>query len=504
MHNMRALVVDDSKVGRLTMQKKLESFGIGVDLAESGVEALSYLERHRPDVIFMDHMMPELDGFEATRRIKATPATRDIPVIIISGSDDETFVRDARAVGAHDAIAKPPATEAIERVLGSLPRAPTPSPEATTAAPPRPHETPAQPTALPDQAVVQAMVEDRLGQALERLREGLRETLRRDWAAAIEGEREARHRWSEQIGQRLDALAATQTDTARLMTEAQDMGRQLSGLGARLAALQEVVSQITAPPETWFEGAEARFAPRLQEIDAQIERHRALIEELRQQLARQEAALEARDAGAVQDLVERLDSLSERIERLTAALATQEAELRARIASLEQQMAAPEGDASRPALPETELQAAVVAVIEERLAGLHSWAAAQNETLQRLEDRLQSLVQAHAALEAAVSTQVQQARDDLEQRLALLRADGGAPSGAATTALPTPALQTSEPAAAPADTEIDARLAQRLADPLDSRWQAEVEGLRRRLRTLALGCATGGALLLAAILVLAL
>jgi len=73
MRNMKALVVDDSKVGRLTMQKKLEAFGVGVDLAESGLEALNYLEHHRPDVIFMDHVMPELDGFEATRRIKAAP-----------------------------------------------------------------------------------------------------------------------------------------------------------------------------------------------------------------------------------------------------------------------------------------------------------------------------------------------------------------------------------------------------------------------------------------------
>ena len=99
MRNMKALVVDDSNVGRLTMQKKLEAFGVGVDLAESGLEALNYLEHHRPDVIFMDHVMPELDGFEATRRIKAGPATRDIPVIIISGSDDKSLVRDARHWG---------------------------------------------------------------------------------------------------------------------------------------------------------------------------------------------------------------------------------------------------------------------------------------------------------------------------------------------------------------------------------------------------------------------
>ena len=82
MQNLLALVVDDSKVGRLTMMKKLEAMGLKVELAESGPQALDYLSRQHPDLIFMDHMMPEMDGFEVTRRLKADPATREIPVII--------------------------------------------------------------------------------------------------------------------------------------------------------------------------------------------------------------------------------------------------------------------------------------------------------------------------------------------------------------------------------------------------------------------------------------
>lgn len=130
MQNLSALVVDDSKVGRLTMLKKLESLGIQVQMAESGQEALGCLEQTRPDLIFMDHMMPDMDGFETTRRIKASPASRHIPVIVISGNEGPEFIRQAREAGAVDAIVKPPATEVLEQLIASL--------SAPAAAPPAP------------------------------------------------------------------------------------------------------------------------------------------------------------------------------------------------------------------------------------------------------------------------------------------------------------------------------------------------------------------------------
>jgi two-component system cell cycle response regulator len=120
MYDLHALVVDDSKVGRVTMMKKLEALDIQVNLAESGQQALDYLERSRPDVIFMDHMMPEMDGFEVTRRIKSSPATRDIPIIIISGNDGTAFVQEARAAGAMTAITKPPETGVLEQLIATL------------------------------------------------------------------------------------------------------------------------------------------------------------------------------------------------------------------------------------------------------------------------------------------------------------------------------------------------------------------------------------------------
>ncbi|MFN3595053.1 MAG: response regulator, partial [Thiobacillaceae bacterium] len=419
--NMRALVVDDSKVGRLTMQKKLEAFGIGVDLAESGLEALSYLERRRPDMIFMDHMMPGLDGFEATRRIKSSPATRDIPVIIISGSDDEAFVRDARAVGADGAIAKPPTSEAIERILTTLPRPGTAPVEAATAAPPLPSASPTPPAAAPDQAALHAMLEEVLGQALERLRGELLEQIRPEWAAAFDLERREWHHWSEQIGQRLDALTAAQAEAMRTGAEAQ--AAQLARLESRLAALEEAARQPPAPIEAWYEGVDARLGPRLQEIGFQMEQQGMRMEEMRQALAGRLDALDARDDQAMQTLAGQVDALAGQVERLSSAAATQAAALGERIAALEQQQTALESAGHPPSLPETALQAAVERILEERLATFETRVVALDEALQRLQDQLQDLRQSHTALRTALADQSQLLRDDLEQRLAQLRGE---------------------------------------------------------------------------------
>ncbi len=160
MQDLRALVVDDSKVGRLTMRRKLEAMGIRVELAESGPQALDMLSRQRPDLIFMDHMMPDMDGFEVTRRIQASPALRDIPVIIVSGNDEAGFVEEARQAGALDAMTKPPATEALESLLASLPS----RTEAAVAAAPPPAEPRVEAGALAESAVaaLRTEVDERL------------------------------------------------------------------------------------------------------------------------------------------------------------------------------------------------------------------------------------------------------------------------------------------------------------------------------------------------------
>ena len=65
------LVVDDSKSARLMLRKMLQGFGMTVDTAESGEEALNYLRDRQPDAIFMDHTMPGIDGLTAVRQSRA-------------------------------------------------------------------------------------------------------------------------------------------------------------------------------------------------------------------------------------------------------------------------------------------------------------------------------------------------------------------------------------------------------------------------------------------------
>ncbi len=65
-----ALIVDDSKTARVILRRMLEELDLAADTAESAPEAIDYLKEHQPDVIFMDHMMPGMDGFEAIKHIK--------------------------------------------------------------------------------------------------------------------------------------------------------------------------------------------------------------------------------------------------------------------------------------------------------------------------------------------------------------------------------------------------------------------------------------------------
>ncbi|MGB5738117.1 MAG: response regulator [Woeseia sp.] len=102
----RALVVDDSKVARVTLKKQLEQYNLSVELAESGEEALELLKSHVVDVIFMDHIMPGMDGLQAVSLIKSNPKTATIPVMMYTSKEGEVYVSEARALGAVGVLPK--------------------------------------------------------------------------------------------------------------------------------------------------------------------------------------------------------------------------------------------------------------------------------------------------------------------------------------------------------------------------------------------------------------
>lgn len=101
-----ALVVDDSRMARHMLSKMLKEQGIDVDTVESGEEALGYLCSKKPTMIFMDHTMPGMDGFQTLRAIKNDPHTSAIPIIMYTSKEGEVYESQARALGAVDVIPK--------------------------------------------------------------------------------------------------------------------------------------------------------------------------------------------------------------------------------------------------------------------------------------------------------------------------------------------------------------------------------------------------------------
>jgi CheY-like chemotaxis protein len=114
-----ALIVDDSRVARAVLRKTLIDYGIGVDEVPSAEAAIEYLKVDRPDVIFLDHMMPGMDGFDALEALKANPGTATIPVMMYTSQEGRFYVSQARALGAVDVMPKGLAPADVERVLRS-------------------------------------------------------------------------------------------------------------------------------------------------------------------------------------------------------------------------------------------------------------------------------------------------------------------------------------------------------------------------------------------------
>ena len=103
----RILVVDDLETNIKLLEVKLTNQYYEVFTARNGLEALEVLGREKIDIILLDVMMPQMDGFETCRRIKANPKTAYIPVIMVTAlSDVENRVNGLNA-GADDFITKP-------------------------------------------------------------------------------------------------------------------------------------------------------------------------------------------------------------------------------------------------------------------------------------------------------------------------------------------------------------------------------------------------------------
>ena len=104
---LHVLVVDDNAVNRLVAQRLLDKSGCVVVVAVDGQGAMAAVERERFDVVLMDVHMPDMDGLEATRRIRARPGGEMVPIIGVSASAERADVESCRAAGMNDFLAKP-------------------------------------------------------------------------------------------------------------------------------------------------------------------------------------------------------------------------------------------------------------------------------------------------------------------------------------------------------------------------------------------------------------
>jgi CheY-like chemotaxis protein len=108
------LVVDDYEDGRQTLAEFLSMCGFALQTAANGREAIELAKRIRPGVIVMDLSMPVMDGWEATRELKAQPETRDIPVLAITAYGHEDAHRRALEAGCAEVMIKPVDPQRLE------------------------------------------------------------------------------------------------------------------------------------------------------------------------------------------------------------------------------------------------------------------------------------------------------------------------------------------------------------------------------------------------------
>ncbi len=108
-----ALVVDDQWENRSVLVEMLMPFSFQIMEACNGLDCVEKIQQNQPDIIFMDLMMPVMDGFEATRKIRKIPALKNVPIIAISASAFDIHQQQSREAGCNDFLAKPFQTEQL-------------------------------------------------------------------------------------------------------------------------------------------------------------------------------------------------------------------------------------------------------------------------------------------------------------------------------------------------------------------------------------------------------
>lgn len=314
IHN--ALVVDDSRTARFMLGKILQRLGVATATANSAEEALTYLQDHVPDAIFIDHVMPGIDGLRATRQIKRDPRFADVPIVIFTAKEGDEYIAQARSFGAYSVLTKPPTDEFVRSLLDELALDAAMSGDSGVDADdddaPALVDQPAPGTAAPGLSedavarIARQAVDEALGERLEAALDALVEQ-------RIEALRGTLQSHDDGDGERLDELAAQAREAfARDGASAADVARldaRLEEVAGRLEAMQQ---QLDGSGQAAADGREqvATLADELARLGARVDGLADLEPRLAalDPVADRVAGLDARIAG-LEPLAARVDDL---------------------------------------------------------------------------------------------------------------------------------------------------------------------------------------------------
>ena len=119
----RILLVEDNDMNRDMLSRRLERKGHQVTIATDGQQAIDLVSSEKPDLVLMDMSLPVIDGWEATRRLKASDATRSIPIIALTAHAMAEDERKAREAGCDDYDTKPVELDRLLQKMEALLRA---------------------------------------------------------------------------------------------------------------------------------------------------------------------------------------------------------------------------------------------------------------------------------------------------------------------------------------------------------------------------------------------
>ena len=119
MSKQRLLIVEDEAGIRTVLQRYFES-EYDVSMAADGQEGIELAQRLHPHLILLDLRMPGLDGLDVLRRLKMSPDTVGIPIIVLSALGDSTSVLDAQSLGATDYFIKPMALADVRQAMRKI------------------------------------------------------------------------------------------------------------------------------------------------------------------------------------------------------------------------------------------------------------------------------------------------------------------------------------------------------------------------------------------------